>query len=111
MKSDLELKTYQFTVHSVSRVIITSMILTPSIITLTSNLLSKIEHDILTYINVLISYFLSLFFSHILGKGKVNITLNSTGIHHIWNRHFLFDNENSMTIPWEKVDRMNLKHY
>lgn len=111
MKKAIQPKSYRFTVHSLFRVISALSLLMSINFILILNNLPNWDNLVVDIVLFLAVYILSFYLAHLIGKGRVKIIVTEAGITHLWEKHFIFNKENTFTIPWERVVSFNDKTY
>ena len=96
-------KEYQIKIHSISRFIISFVVILPSSILLVLDNLPKPANEFISIIQFIAVFVTSFYLAHLIGMAKAKIIFTEQGFIHIWNRRFLFSWEKNIKIPWEIV--------
>ncbi len=94
---------YQIKIHSISRFIISFVVILPSSILLVLDNLPKPANEFISIIQFIAVFVTSFYLAHLIGMAKAKIIFTEQGLIHIWNRRFLFSWEKNIKIPWEIV--------
>jgi len=97
-------KEYEIKIHSVSRFIISFIIILLSSILLILDNLPKPENEFISIIQFIAVFVTSFYLAHLIGMAKAKVMFTEKGFVHNWTRKFLFSWEKDIKIPWEMVD-------
>jgi uncharacterized protein YqhQ len=101
---------YKITIHSIIRFLIGMIIILPTILITLSNFGYNPESGIITFLEVVIIFIISIYLSHLLSKAKVKIIMNEDGYYHMWEKRYLFSKAKSLKISWNIIDNFVMEN-
>jgi len=100
----LKPREYQIKIHSISKFIISFIVILLSSILLVLDNLPKPANEFISIIQFISVFVTSFYLAHLIGMAKAKIIFTEQEFIHIWDRRFLFSWEKNIKIPWEIVD-------
>lgn len=95
---------YKINIHSVSRFIISMIIILCSLSFLMVEYFPHVENQFISFLQFVPILLVSLLIANKIGTAKIKIIFTSEAIIHIWERKFPISWERNITIPWGIVD-------
>lgn len=101
---NLNTKEYHIKIYSISRFIISFIVIQGIFFTLLSDYISDIENRFLSTLTFIGMLAISFYLSTLIGQAKIKLVFTKEALLHIWERRFLFSWEKDVTIPWKIID-------
>lgn len=95
---------YHLKIHSISRFIISMIVILLSAVLLIIDNLPRPENEFISIIQFIAVLISSFYLAHLIGMGKAKVIFTKEGLVHIWQKRFVFSREKNFTIPWDIVD-------
>lgn len=102
--SNLDTNDYHIKIYSISRFIISFIIIQGIILTFFSDYIENIENRFLSLSIYIGELAISFYLSTLIGQAKIKLVFTKEALLHKWERRFLFSWEKDVTIPWKIVD-------
>lgn len=102
--SNLDTKEYHIKIYSISRFIISFIIIEGIFFTFFSDYIENIENRFLSISAFIGILAISFYLSTLIGQAKIKLAFTKEALLHTWERRFLFSREKDLTIPWRIVD-------
>lgn len=95
---------YRIRIYSISRFIITVIVVLCSLSFLANEYLPKPNNKIISILQFSVIIAISLYLANKIGMAKAKVIFKNDGINHIWERRFILNWEKNIIIPWDLID-------
>lgn len=101
---NLDSKEYHIKIYSISRLIISFLLIQGIAIALFADYIADLENRLLSTFIIIVFFITTFYLSSLIGQAKIKLVFTKDALLHIWERRFLFSWEKDVTIPWTTVD-------